>query len=92
MLLLLLLILVFLSPTPFLPLPSEMEEKSLFHPAFSQRPLPGGQARPAGDQQVPGRRPSPAVAAVAAYMTVAPGLLYLLHETLGPEGGWGGGV
>lgn len=52
--LLLLLILVFLSPTPFLPLPSEMEEKSLFHPAFSQRPLPGGQARPAGDQQVPG--------------------------------------
>lgn len=67
--------------------PPEVEEKSLFHPALSQRPLPGSQARPAGDQQVPDRRPSPAVAAVAAHMTVARGLLYLLHETLGLEAG-----
>lgn len=50
-----------------------MEEKSLFHPAFNQQPLPGGQARAAGDQQVPGRCPSPAVAAVATHMTAAPG-------------------
>lgn len=70
-----------------LPFPPEMEEKSLFHPAFSQRPLPGGQACPAGDQQVPGRRPGPAVAAVATHMTVAQDLLYPLHEASGLEGG-----
>lgn len=39
------------NPSPFL---LEMEEKRIFHPAFSQWPLPGDEACPAGDQQVSG--------------------------------------
>lgn len=72
-----------LSPSPFHP---EMEKERLFHPALSQRPLPGDQACPAGDKQMSDRCPGPAVATAATHMMVAPSLLYLLHETWGLEG------
>lgn len=63
-----------------------MEKERIFHPAFSQRPMPGDKACPAGDQQVSGRCPGPAMATAATHMMVAPSLLYPLHETWGPEG------
>lgn len=73
-----------------LPFPSpshpEMEKERIFHPAFGQWPLPGDKACPAGDKQMSGRCPGPAMATAATHMRVAPSLLYLLHETWGPEG------
>lgn len=63
-----------------------MEKERIFHPAFGQRPLPGDKACPAGDKQMSGRCPDPAMATAATHMRVAPSLLYLLHETWGPEG------
>lgn len=77
---------------PFLPsLPTEMEAERLLHPACHQWPLHGSEARAARDQQVPGGRPCPAVAAVATHLTVAPETSCTFCMRLGDRKGLGRG-